>query len=116
MRRLPITKLLRGFNGAKEPVAMGGITTYPTGTGSAPAVESDLSSFDADKKIPSKAGGVGRRGASADGPFAPTPCRQSRVAPNGSGKSKQAVPRGGDNVLLQSRGAGAFFLFLVWFF
>ena len=84
-------KLLWGFNGAKEPVATGGITTYPAGTGSGPAVESDLSSFDADKKPHQRLGEAGRRGASADGPFVPTPRRQSRVAPNGPGKSKQAV-------------------------
>lgn len=59
MRRLLVMKLLQSFDGAKEPVATGGITTYPTGTGSGPAVESDRSSFDADKKIPSKAGGSG---------------------------------------------------------
>jgi len=57
VRRLLTMKLLRGFDGAKEPVATGGITTYPTGTGSGPAVDSDLRSFDADKRIPSKAGG-----------------------------------------------------------
>lgn len=86
-------KLLWGFNGAKEPVPMGGITTNPTATGSIPALESDLSSFDAHKTIPSKAGGSGEDvGHRQMVLWFPTPRRQSRVEPNGPGKSKQAVP------------------------
>lgn len=42
--------IMRDFNGTKEPVAMGSITTYPTGTGSGLAVECGLCSSDADKK------------------------------------------------------------------
>lgn len=42
-------KVLWDFNGTKEPVATDGITMYPTGTGCGMPVESDLSSFDADK-------------------------------------------------------------------
>lgn len=64
-------------------------------------------------KAHQRPGGVGRCRASADGPFVPTPHRQSQVAPNGPGKSKQAVPRGGDNVLLQSPGLGG--LVLIFF-
>lgn len=113
-QRLPITKLLQGFDGAEEAVATGGITTHPTGTGSGPAVESDLSSFDADKKKShQRLGGAGRRGASADGPLVPTPRRQSQVEPNSPGKSKRA----GDNTLLQSPGVrfflGGWFFFLI---
>lgn len=50
MQRLLIMKLLWGFTRAKESVATGGNTTHPTGTGSGPTVESDLSSFETDKK------------------------------------------------------------------
>lgn len=103
-------KVLWDFNETKEPLATGGITMYPTGTGSGLAVESDLSSFDADTKPHQRFGemwGIGRW------PFRPHSMRHSWDAPNVPGKSKQAVPQGGGNMLLQIPGFRLFFFFLI---
>lgn len=112
MSRLLIVKLLQDFDGAKELVATGGITTYTMGTGSGLAVESELSPFDADKKIPSKAGGSGEMRGIGRWSFRPHSMQAERGCAQQLRqiKARSALKRG--QRLLQSQGDGYFWGFL----
>lgn len=99
-------KVLRDFNGTKEPVATGGITTYPTGTGCCMAVESDLSSFDVDK-MPIKGLGSGEMpGSSRRAPFVLTPCGTARTHQTALINQSKQCPKEGATHCCKYQGLG----------